>query len=370
MMLRLLMVVWTVTAIWVTVASAAPQDDSELLEQYKPVIWYESGHPSDWITSYVRDDIFIEDNFDSLHSAANVVEICYANVYTTLDANNRSCKVLEYHYYYPRNFNVVYTHEHDWEWIYIVLGEDDPGTFRPYVACYSFHDDDNLGAIANGHYRFFQNVFGGSLWDDRVTQTPRVYLYSTDRVQALSLLAGNAFEGGLGQLGSGQLNTDYFLAMGYETPYSSYPCESGEGPFYYGDPRTTAFWDDCADGRPAPWNRTGLWNNSPLPGGFALPAPGEWENDPGTSVQEVDVSRICVGPNPTRGVIYLTSVVELEVTGIALFDVTGRRAIPSRWWCASDRSWVDVRGLPVGIWYMLIESSKGSKEVYRVAVIR
>jgi hypothetical protein len=48
--------------------------------------------------------------------------------------------VIEYHFYSPRNTYYLYqTHEHDWEWIYVVIIEDENG-YTPLLASSSSHD--------------------------------------------------------------------------------------------------------------------------------------------------------------------------------------------------------------------------------------
>ncbi|MBD3337250.1 MAG: hypothetical protein GF355_17190 [Candidatus Eisenbacteria bacterium] len=51
--------------------------------------------------------------------------------------------VIEYHFYYARDEKPVFSHEHDWEWIYvIVLDVEDCGQL-PFAVSLSSHDPDN-----------------------------------------------------------------------------------------------------------------------------------------------------------------------------------------------------------------------------------
>ncbi|MBU1700217.1 MAG: hypothetical protein KJ970_17780 [Candidatus Eisenbacteria bacterium] len=53
--------------------------------------------------------------------------------------------VIQYHYYYARNdhwFDVS-DHEHDWEWIYVVVFDNESCGHIPYAVSLSSHDEDN-----------------------------------------------------------------------------------------------------------------------------------------------------------------------------------------------------------------------------------
>lgn len=104
---------------------AAQLDSAALLERFRPTLYFEDDGPNgvrqEYPTSYVWDDVDIEDNFAGPAVPASV--FCYGQVHEQRDAAGKICWVVEYHFYYPRNWAhfslgfsfAGYSHEHEWE---------------------------------------------------------------------------------------------------------------------------------------------------------------------------------------------------------------------------------------------------------------
>lgn len=81
---------------------------------------------------YLYDDLELENNRENYQVDGNDIGLRtgnqFENVYcfTTLDKDKHGDPfwVIQYHYYFPRNtttlFSLGQTHEHDWEWTYII----------------------------------------------------------------------------------------------------------------------------------------------------------------------------------------------------------------------------------------------------------
>ncbi|MEW6680647.1 MAG: NPP1 family protein, partial [bacterium] len=59
---------------------------------------------------------------------------------------------IEYHHYLPRNtYYTNQTHEHDWEWVYVIVIEDENG-YTPLLASSNSHDDNNQESFKDKKY--------------------------------------------------------------------------------------------------------------------------------------------------------------------------------------------------------------------------
>ncbi len=287
----------------------------ELLERFRPALYFvddvgPGGSRTDYPCSFL-DDSDIENNFAGL--ATPQPSLCYGSVHEQRDANGKLCLVVEYDYYYPRNWSELpppagcFTHEHDWEWIYVVVGLDG-ADYRPYCASFSGHTAGNPELFdMNGKVRLFPGIAGGSVWrtewDRHPEWAPRVSLGWDEHVEATALASGNAFDGSPTQPRSPSYWTHYEV-RGRETVASS--C-SQTARFCYGDPELSPFCigrsglGECDDPRDPPWIRQGLGAQDPLPAGFALP--DDWEENPSTETgtESPGARNVRVGPNPCRG---------------------------------------------------------------------
>lgn len=364
-------------------SSIAPSEERGMLERFRPAIYFEndgpSGHRVDYPISHVADDSDIENNFAMPALAPGVV--CYGQVHEQRDAGGKICWVVEYHFYYPRNWTHFslgfrwegYSHEHDWEWLYIVVGSSQ-GQVMPYCASFSAHASNNQSLFSDkGAVRLFPNIIGGSVWRsdwaERPEEAPRVSLDAAGHVEATALASGNEFDGSPEQ---GR----------YGFPVSEYPIIAVEGAqsscadpnlYYYGDPGLPSGcpicdgWADCVSPREPPWIRFGLGGQSPLPLSFRLP--DDWDENASTEILSARASRV-IGPTPARDWCQIVFDTGHRPEDLTLLDVAGRRigSLPAP---GSDGvSVVDLRGLPSGIYLVRMRFPGCVEEVQRVVVFR
>ncbi len=317
---------------------SAPLDDQAMLEFFKPVLYFEDdgpdGHRIEYPISYVSDDTDIENNFASL--PISYFAACYGQVHEQRDAAGKICWVVEYHFYYPRNWARFtlgftfrgYSHEHDWEWLYVVVGSSD-GLLRPYCASFSSHADNNQSLFSDaGRVRLFPGIVGGSVWRDdwarHPEEAPRVSRDATGRLEATVLASGNELDGSPEQGRDGAPITSFSI-LGVQ--FASSSCLSADT-YYFGDPDLPSGclicdgYADCASPRLPPWTRMGLGDQAPLPLDFRLP--DDWDENASTEVLPARVAWTA-GPTPSRDWLYFTFPPDARPDRLALMDIAGRR---------------------------------------------
>jgi hypothetical protein len=368
--------------------SEAADISGVLLDRFRPAVYFvddvgPGGNRVDYPCSYVRDDGEIENNYAKL--ATPEPSLCYGYVHEQFDAHGKPCWVVEYDYYYPRNWSEIppplgcFTHEHDWEWIYIVVGIDGAG-YRPYCACFSGHAAGNPDLFdLDGKVRLFPGVAGGSLWraewESHPEWAPRVSLGWDEHVEATALASGNAFDGSPTQPRSPSYWTHYSV-IERESLNSS--CSTTER-FCYGDPGLALLCigrsplGECDDPREPPWIRTGLGAQGPLPSGFALPS--DWEENPSTEpMPQTTADRaVRIGPNPCLGRLHVAFPAGRSLAHLELLDASGRLVRQLTWERATaldTGSSFDLRGLSSGIYLLRARWPEEGEEVHRVVLLR
>jgi len=357
-----------------------------LLNRFRPALYFEDDGPGGRRVDYpslYNDDSDIENNFlaPELASGAN----CYGLVHEQRDANGKICWVVQYHYYFARNWSSAsppfgcYTHEHDWEWIIVVVGSVG-GVAEPYCACFSAHTAGNPDLFGRaGAVRLFPEIAGGSVWkaewDGNPDQAPRVSLGWDEHVEATCLASGNEFDGSPWQ------------ARG-TTPWTHYPILSfvvAEGScaetsvFFYGDPALEPLCigrserAECGDGTNPPWLRTGLGGLGPLPSDFALP--DDWDQNASTELPAIRVGPECLipRPNPTTGELRLVVSGGARPDRIDLLDLTGR--LVARFEGAHldpDPQGIRINlwNLPAGRFWLRLHTVNEGEEVHGVVILR
>jgi hypothetical protein len=359
-----------------------------LLERFRPALYFvedsgPNGSRIDYPCSYVADDGQIENNYAELFTSGP--ELCYGYVHEQRDANGKLCWVLEYNYYYPRNWSDLpppsgcFTHEHDWEWIYIVVGVEE-GEIRPYCACFSGHTSGNPGLFdVSGKVRLFPSVAGGSVWradwDRRPEWAPRVSLGWDEHAEATALGTGNAFDGSPTQPRSSVPWTHYEVT---DQEGLGSTCSTMER-FCYGDPQLA--WlcigrsprGECDDPTDPPWMRAGLGAWDPLPADFALP--DDWEENPSTEegAEPTRGPTAWFAPNPCRGRIRVAFPAGTPPSHLDLLDVAGR--LVRRFPFAEEpegggRDGLDLGGIPPGVYLFRARWPEESEEVQRVVLVQ
>jgi hypothetical protein len=367
------------------VVTASPhrlQEPDAMLESFRPALYFEqdgqAGERLEYPTSYVWDDLDIENNF-----AGPVIPpsaICYGQVHEQRDASGKICWVIEYHFYYPRNWTTFhfgftfrgYSHEHDWEWLYVVLGSSG-GSLRPYCATFSAHADNNQSLFSDERrVRLFPGIVGGSVWRSDWSRhpddAPRVSLDPAGRVEATVLASGNEFDGSPEQGRFGVPIGSYDLL---DVQWAASSCWSAEE-FCYGDPALPSGclicdgYADCASPRLPPWLRFGLGDQAPLPLDFRLP--DDWDENPST---EILSGRAWwnAGPVPCRGWLNFRFPHDRSPVRIILADPAGRKILESSTAGRGESASLDVRGLSSGIYLARIVYADRAEEVQRVVVL-
>ncbi len=372
-------------AIHTTVRAAPEGVKAGLLDRFRPAIYLVGDGPGgarvDYPSSYVADDGEIENNFETPDQAGGT--LCYGLVHEELDANQRACWVMEYHYYYPRNWADnsppfgCFTHEHDWEWIYVVAGFDQ-GDYRPYCACFSGHAESNRDLFEReGAVRLFPGVAGGSVWkedwDAHPDDAPRVSLDQGERPEATSLDTGNAFDGAPWQPRSPECWRDYPIVT-FE-PLSSACSDTTR--FFYGDPELPLLCigrsgrGECDDPRDPPWMRAGLGSNGPLPADFALPA--DWVDNPSTeAARGAGRAMVRLLPNPAFGKVYVDVGSGRAPAAIGIFDAAGRfvrSCVLGSGARGAGSGWIDLHGLAAGFYWARVRWPDQEGEVRRVLIL-
>jgi len=249
------------------------------------------------------------------------------------------------------------THEHDWEWVTILVGESDDleGDYAPYVAALSGHSRDGLDTFADGRVYLFPCVGVPQeflLGDPYVSRERRLVGDGDEDCddQAIVLMAatGNEFQPGPGigialgspailtthpaswvssrydQLGTGceQMQTD--RVMCYGDPQA---CDEGAFLEWLGETWICPQCDEicsgnkeCDDPRDVPWKRDATWGAAGVPADFRFPLPSEFKINPDGQPQELAAA----GATPIRGGWEITWQVECTVS-CTFFNVSPQR---------------------------------------------
>lgn len=376
---------WILAGVGLPLYSSAVPSPAELLESFRPQVYFEDDGPDrmrvDFPVRITSDDVDIENNF-----AAGGMSPCvaaYAQVHETVDRAGRPVWVMEYHFYYRRNWAMFdywlgefrgYTHEHDWEWIYVVAGLDG-ATLRPYCASFSAHAARNTDLFGDdGAVRLFPGVTGGSVWRDDWSRSPdmapRVSLDPQGRLEATASAAGNAFDGAPDQFRSWICFGDYPL-LSFEQ------AQSGCGDpdiYYFGDPALPAGclycagYAECSSPREPPWNREGLGERNPLPFDFELP--NDWVPNPSTEHAAATLAPIVsVMPNPARERVRLELSPFAGPVGIEMIDAAGRSIFTLALRPMESRT-ISLAMIRAGSYFLCVRGPQRLEEVKHVTVLR
>jgi hypothetical protein len=366
-----------------TASPRAPFDDQAMLERFKPALYFEDDGPEgrrlEFPVSYISDDADIENNFES--PAVSASAVCYGQVHEQRDSAGKICWVVEYHFYYPRNWARFtlgftfkgYSHEHDWEWLYVVVGSSN-GLLQPYCACFSSHADNNQSLFSSpGKVRLFPEIVGGSVWRTDWAQNPdeapRVSRDESGRLEASVLASGNEFDGGPEQGRYGAPIVSYEI-LGTQPASSS--CDSADQ-YYYGDPGLPSGclicdgYADCVSPRLPPWTRMGLGDQSPLPLDFRLP--DDWDENASTELAPMRPVWIA-GPTPSRSRLRFAFPGGAVPDRLVLLDSAGRRLREISGIGPDGLIDLDVRDLSSGLYLARIVFDGRAEEVQRVVVLR
>jgi hypothetical protein len=225
--------------------------------------------------SFAWDDELVENNAESWQEPFEWPVRVYWHVVPEIDFNGTCVLVYEYHYYFAQNkanlppLGWHQTHEHDWEWIYVVVGAESDGTFNPYMISYDRHKADNHDAARCGDcVAFIDGPFappGRPLVPVRDFVHPILYI---DAGNAFAISRPASF-GGAGELIQAEQFGMISACAGPPAEYESSsmsPCSTW-GAFYFGDrdncviPEVCRGRDECADPRDPPWNRESHWDD-------------------------------------------------------------------------------------------------------------
>ncbi len=245
-------------------------------------------HPPDRETpaSFVADDNYIENNAESWQGPYSRPLVAYWHVVPERDPDGTCVLVYEYHYYYAQNSARVpvvgewlRTHEHDLEWAYVVVGQDqEDGSFNAYMVTFNRHRFNNHEAsrcqACAGYVEGPYAPPGGALVPVRDSTHPVLHVdsgnalsinpVSAEGVQVVSL--ADAFD----------LRPACHGAPDEYAQVDNTPCPFGPI-FWYGDSGNCSFSvfhlcsgdAECDDGRSAPWAREGHWGD-PFPDDSAV----------------------------------------------------------------------------------------------------
>ena len=142
---------------------------------FLPFLCYEQEHTTFPVSCYFDNDDNFENNsenytkekFGKLANGYDQTPTVYTNLVSATDCTGDFYWVIEYHYYYAKNIcSTRQTHEHDWEWIYVVLLEKN-SQFVPYLITLSCHDITNWDTWENNKYYYYPEF-------DNVRQLKRV----------------------------------------------------------------------------------------------------------------------------------------------------------------------------------------------------
>jgi hypothetical protein len=257
-----------------------------------------------WLSPGADDDT-VENNLE--HLTGNPAYSVYQHA-VRLSTPGGPCWLLQYHYYFSANWQSSvsaaggYTHEHDWEWIYVFAGWSSRlNRYVGYAAVLSSHDENNLEAMQRHHtYLFPLIVLDPEEENQWVRSARRLSRWTSDEDESLTRVAavvtgkGNAFSPDI---------EDYSALLDIGVPssvndppgtwqlgYAGTDCmrmTSEES--CYGDPNVCAIpficsgtgeCDDCDASRYAVWRRSGLWTEDSVPALFSFPEDLKTEVDP------------------------------------------------------------------------------------------
>ncbi|MBD3235480.1 MAG: hypothetical protein GF330_02110 [Candidatus Eisenbacteria bacterium] len=263
-----------------------------LLDAFEPYLFFEDLGPGgfrlEFPTDFVgADDDTVENNFEQLVGGPAYGVYRHALRLETLDA---PCWLLQYHYYFPANWRPDvwaadgYTHEHDWEWVYVWAGWSEPlQRYIGYAATLSKHDRDNREALSRLHTYLFPLI----VWDpdaslDWVADVRRLTCWTDDnealltRAGVIVSARGNELRPVAGDRGdlieAGRPAWHCAVPGAWELGTSESDCQrTTDRENCFGDPRVCALpficsgsaeCDDCGADRYVPWARDGLWDAS------------------------------------------------------------------------------------------------------------
>lgn len=272
-----------------------------LLDAFQPHLFFEDDGPAgvriDFPTDFVgADDDTVENNFE--HLFGGPAYGVYRNA-VRLETDEAPCWLLQYHFYFAANWHPDiweadgYTHEHDWEWVYVLAGWSwRLGRYVGFAATLSQHDRDNLDAMTRLHtYLYPLIVLDLDQSQDWVHDMRRLTSWTGDR-EALLARAGLVFGARGNELRPLPADRQGLLEVGLPDWIATVPdlwqlgqqgtgCERDtDCENCYGDPHVCRLpficsgVDECGDCGPErypPWRRSGLWGSASVPPGFLFP---------------------------------------------------------------------------------------------------
>ncbi|MEW6104427.1 MAG: hypothetical protein AB1630_11550, partial [bacterium] len=207
---------WVVLGIILGInAEASYHKEPPNYEDFKPILWYEQDH-GEFPIDYYYDDNNVENNRE--HYVTDPDNDIGSRIENNQDPKlylyggkdngykvKLLCKdkdgdpfwVLQYHYYMPRNTYYrfggprIQTHEHDWEWVDVIVLEDRDG-YSPLLASSGSHQG------TTNTESFIQRKYGGYLGRYiGFTQNGRFGLLGTEDKRAIFYVGndGNAMYG-------------------------------------------------------------------------------------------------------------------------------------------------------------------------------
>jgi hypothetical protein len=277
----------------------------ELLQTFEPILEFENNGPGGYRHEYpvhfLADDERSENNAetDALGGSPWNFPV-YVKAIPMTDQNGTAYWLLEYHYYFHRNWQEdvpgsnKYTHEHDWEWVYVLVGWYEPmQRYVGYAAVLSSHDKNNRDAMDdNGTYLFPQVVLKANTNYEYVDKNRRLskdWISPADTTTMLTragvkvLAKGNEMSA---QVTVPQhLSTGYYIVpeiLSWLAWSDSVACVQGwtDRVMCFGDPGNCEIprlcsrrgeCKDCDAKRWVPWMRDGLGTNNPIPTDFDFP---------------------------------------------------------------------------------------------------
>jgi len=352
-------------AISFATASGSQPSPISLLERYAPTLCLDPDGPDgqrhDWPIKFVFGavDGDSENNFETLRSTTGPDDFgtaSYVNMTSLMSSNGVQFWLLAYHYYYPANWYDdvqglvdVVTHEHDFEWVYVLVGLSDHSYYGHMAlgAVASAHDDENLHAMERHHFYVHPQIkLSATSWEElenqgieRSDRLPMPFTYDTHK-PITHLLVGVTSKGNAGKPEDYGAHLTSYGLYGEETGSWTLG-ESGDGnctgattdkKLCYGEPDCGIGCDlpfigagdeecgDCGSNREVPWKRSFMWDEDAIPVGFWFPPADDMDWEP--SGQPAETPEVNVWPSgegigvswcgvgQSEGTIY-----EIEVVG-------------------------------------------------------
>lgn len=341
-----------------------PVDLDALLTQFEPALYFQHtgifGDRLEFPTDFVLGDDPVERNAQERLGAYEDVVVYRHALEKECSETGTTYYVLQYYYYYTRNWTGwCFTHEHDWEWVYVIAGWS--MYLQEYVgfaAILSSHDTHNLQSLDRGHTYLFPLINTSDMpidddpyldrdrrlsewWDEDLSlSVPRVYVEENGNAFSATICSDNAL---YKSVADRHVADEASWQLGYEGGGDA--CnEITDEKECYGDPDNDCFGfsdlsecGECDESRYVPWKRAGLWGEDSVGSDFWFPSVFDLKTDvdpePGTWVElefllNGGAAELC-WTHETAG-----DSLECEVTWRR--DVTSRRIELGRVWIGME----------------------------------